>query len=379
MRSSGTLFCLASATAFGAMAILGKLAYEDGATVGTLLSVRFSLAAALFWALVLARGELRAVGRRDIVVGLGLGAVVYAGQAGTYFSALDRIDASLLSLLTYTFPVIVAVAAVLVGRERISRRRIVALVIASGGLALVLSSAGAGRLDPLGTALGFATAVIYATYILVGEDVARRMAPRVLAALVCTGAAVTLSAGSALLGQLHPGQLSPAGWGWIACLAVVSTVVALSLLFAGLRRVGPTTASILSTAEPVVTVVLAFLVFGEVLTPVQLVGAALVLGAVLVLCGRAPRGIRGRSGVHRATARAAEQSPPHPGEAGRQRSDELGERMQRPLLDEHCLDLRDGARTGLVTPGHVQVLAADDLGQVGGEDEVGVRVIDRQM
>jgi drug/metabolite transporter (DMT)-like permease len=62
-----------------------------------------------------------------------------------------------------------------------------------------------------------------------------------------------------------------------------------SLFFAGLRRVGPTTASILSTAEPVVTVLLTFLVFGELLGPVQLLGGALVLGAVLVLASYRPR------------------------------------------------------------------------------------------
>ena len=68
------------------------------------------------------------------------------------------------------------------------------------------------------------------------------MQPRVLSALVCTGAAVTLTLGSALLGELRPGELTAAGWGWLACLAVVSTVAAISLFFAGLRRVGPTTA-----------------------------------------------------------------------------------------------------------------------------------------
>jgi drug/metabolite transporter (DMT)-like permease len=100
---------------------------------------------------------------------------------------------------------------------------------------------------------------------------------------------VSLTAGSALLGELRPGELTAAGWGWLACLALVSTVAAVSLFFAGLQRVGPTTASIISTAEPVVTVLLAFLVFGELLGPVQLVGGALVLGAVLMLASRRPR------------------------------------------------------------------------------------------
>ena len=129
---------------------------------------------------------------------------------------------------------------------------------------------------------------MYSTYILVGDTIVGRMRPQLLSALVCTGAAVSLTAGSLLLGELHPGALSLAGWGWLACLAVVSTVGAVSFFFAGLRRVGPTTASILATVEPLVTVVLAYLVFGETLGPVQLAGGALVLGAVLVLNLRRP-------------------------------------------------------------------------------------------
>jgi drug/metabolite transporter (DMT)-like permease len=276
------LFCLGSAAAFGAMAVLGKLAYDDGATVGTLLALRFSIAAALFW-VVAPWSEVRAVGPRDVGVGLGLGAGVYAAQAGGYFAALERIDASLLSLLLYTFPAIVAVASIALGRERVSARRLVAVALVSCGLVLVLASAGTGALDPVGTALGLATAVVYSGYILIGEGIAARIPARVLAALVCSGAAVTLTVGSALLGELQPGRVSAAGWLWIAAIAVVSTVAALTLLFTGLRRVGPTTASILSSGEPLVTVALAFLVFGEVLAPLQIVGAGLVLCSVVVL------------------------------------------------------------------------------------------------
>jgi drug/metabolite transporter (DMT)-like permease len=288
MRSSGTLLCLGSGAAFGAMAVFGKLAYDGGATVGTLLAVRFVLAAILFWILVLAAGgarEVRALRGRDVGVGLALGAGGYAIQAGCYFTALERIDASLLSLLLYTFPAMVAVAAVALGRERLDGRRLAALGLASGGLALVVAGAGTGALDPLGTALGLGAAVVYSTYILVSESVVERVRPSVLSALVCSGAAISLTAGSAFLGELRPDELTLAGWGWLACLAVVSTVAAVSLLFAGLRRVGPTTASILSTVEPVVTVVLAYLVFGELLGIVQILGGVLVIAAVLALAG----------------------------------------------------------------------------------------------
>jgi drug/metabolite transporter (DMT)-like permease len=292
VRSSGTLMCLGSGAAFGAMAIFGKLAYDEGATVGTLLAARFALAAVLFWALVLAADgvrELRALARHDIRVGLALGGCGYALQAGCFFAALERIDASLLSLLLYTFPAMVAAAAVALGRDRIDGRRLAALTLASGGLTLVVAGAGAGALDPLGAALGLGAAVVYTTYILVSDGIARRVSPRLLSALVCTSGAASLTAAAALLGELRTGELTVAGWGWLACLAVVSTVAAVSLFFGGLRRVGPTTASILATVEPIVTVVLAFLVFGETLGVVQIAGGALVLAAVLVLNVRIPR------------------------------------------------------------------------------------------
>jgi drug/metabolite transporter (DMT)-like permease len=293
MRSTGTIMCIGSAAGFGAMAVFGKLAYDEGATVGTLLSVRFALAAVLFWVLLLAGGEagpgLRGLARRDLLMALGLGAFGYAAQAGCFFAALDRIDASLLSLLLYTYPSMVAVTAILLRRERADGRRFTALALASGGLVLVLANAEAGTLDPVGAALALAAAMVYTTYILTSQGIAGRISPTVLSALVCTGATVTLTAGAALVGDLQPAAVTATGWGWLLSLAVVSTVVAVSLFFAGLKRVGPTSAAILSTAEPVVTVILAFLVFGELLGPLQLLGGGLVIVAVLVLASHRPR------------------------------------------------------------------------------------------
>lgn len=289
MRSTGAVLCLASATAFGAMGIFGKLAYDEGATVATLLSTRFVLAAALLWLLLLGMGRgagLRRTSRRDVALALALGAVGYCAQTGAYFAALERLDASLLGLLVYTFPVIVTVAAIGLGRERPSPRTGVALLLASGGLVLVLAGAAASGVDGLGAALGLTAAVVYSIYILSSEGVAARIGPLVLATLVCSGAAVTLTVGGLVTGGLQPGRVSAAGIGWLACLAVVSTVGAIVLFFAGLHRVGPSSASILSTIEPVVTVALAFAVFGETLGPAQLLGGALVLSAVVAV--RAP-------------------------------------------------------------------------------------------
>jgi drug/metabolite transporter (DMT)-like permease len=294
------LFCLASGAAFGAMAVFGKLAYAEGATVGTLLALRFLFASGLFWAVnatpVAQRGQTPSrdtcrgkgtvpfrvrFGSRDVGIALALGAGGYAVQAGLYFGALSRIDAGLVSLLVFTFPVIVAVAAVALGRERLTGRRAAALGIAVGGTALFVG--GTGAVDALGVALGLGAAVTYSAYILVSEGVARRMPPHRLATLVCTGAAAALTVATVALGQFRPGELTPAGWWWLLCLAGISTVGAISLFFAGLKRVGPTRSSILATVEPLATVVLAFLVFGDTIGVLGLAGAALIVLAVLLV------------------------------------------------------------------------------------------------
>ena len=283
-------YCLASGAAFGAMAIFAKLAYGEGATVGTLLAGRFILAAAAFWVIVAASGawrHVRALPRRDVLLALALGAGGYALQAGCYFSALTRIDASLLALLLYTFPVMVAAGAVAIGRERLDGRKVVALACALAGLTLIVAAAGTGAVDPRGAALGLGAALTYACYILVSDGIANRVPAIVLAAIVCTGAAISLTAGSALLGNLHFEDVSAAGYGWLVAIAAVSTVAAIAFFFAGLRRVGPTSASILATVEPLTTVILAGLVFGERLGPPQILGGLLVLSAVPLLQARA--------------------------------------------------------------------------------------------
>jgi drug/metabolite transporter (DMT)-like permease len=293
----GAFLCLASAAAFGCMAIFGKLAYEHDVAVPDLLFARFVLAAAALAVIAGATGALRSVPRRTVVNGLLMGAVGYATQAGLYFLALERMDASLLALLLYTYPAIVTGAAIVLRRERATSRRLAALATASAGTALVLAGAGTGALDPLGTALGLAAAVVYSAYILTGERVLVGASSLALAALVTAGAAATFTVVELVRGGPHLG-FDAGGWGWITAIALVSTVTAIVAFFGGLARVGPSTASILSTFEPVVTVSLAAAAFGETLAPVQVLGGALVLGAVVMLQARwRPRAAAARAAL----------------------------------------------------------------------------------
>jgi drug/metabolite transporter (DMT)-like permease len=284
----GSLLCMCSAVAFGAMAIFGKLAYDENVDVASLLLVRFALAAIVLAVVAGALRALRGLRRGAVAAGLLMGAVGYATQAGLYFLALERMDASVLSLLLYTYPALVTAAAIVIGRERANGRRFAALGIATVGTALVLAGAGTGALDPLGSAMGIGAAVAYTAYILTGDRVVVGVPPLALAALVTAGATVTFTVAAFATGGPDL-SITAAGWGWLAAIALVSTVLAIIAFFAGLSRVGPSTASILSTLEPAVTVGLAALVFGEVLTAVQLAGGALVLATVVVLNGRGSR------------------------------------------------------------------------------------------
>jgi len=285
----GALLCILSAAGFGTMAIFGKLAYEQDVGVGDLLLVRFALAAVVLLAIAWARGALRGLSRRGALTALALGAIGYATQSGLFFSALDRMDASLLALILYTYPVFVCVAAIALGRERASARRIVGLVAASAGAALVLAGAASGSFDTLAAAMGFGAVLAYTMYILVGDRIVSGIPLLALAALVCTGATVTFALAAVLRGGPELG-FGAAGWGWIGAIALASTVFAILTFFAGLERVGPSAAAILSVFEPVVTVVLAALVFGESLAAVQVAGGALVLLAVVVVQWPVARG-----------------------------------------------------------------------------------------
>lgn len=278
----GPLLCLLSAAGFGAMGIFGKLAFDAGVGVADLLLVRFVLAAALLLSVAAATGALRGIPRRSILAGLGMGAIGYATQSGLYFGALTRMDASLLALILYVYPVLVLIGAVALGRERASVRRGAALLIAVAGAALVLAGAAVGGLDALGMAMGFGAALAYSVYILVGDSVAAATPPVALAAFVCLGAACTFALASVVRGGPEL-DFGADGWAWLGAIAVVGTVGPILCFFAGLARVGPSAAAILSTLEPVVTVALAAVTFGNSLGAVQLIGGVLVLGAVLVM------------------------------------------------------------------------------------------------
>lgn len=274
----GQLLCIASALCFGTMAIFGRFAAASGVDTATLLLLRFSIAGAVLWAAVALRRERLPAGR-DLAVLVGMGAIGYAGQAFSYFSALEHASAGLVALLLYVHPVVVALLARIVLGHALRPVQLGAIALAIMGSALTVGNATDGT--PLGVLFGVAAAVIYAAYILTGSRLSSDVTPITSTAVVVTSAAVVFAIAAAARGVRLPS--TGAGWGAVLAIALVCTVAAVALFLAGLERIGPVRASIYSTVEPVFTIVLAGLVLGERVTLGRACGGALILGGVLLL------------------------------------------------------------------------------------------------
>ena len=290
----GVALALISATAFGLFAVLLRVADDDGADPVSVLAMRFMIAAPLLWVLALTRRPRASGGRvpgRALLTGFALGMAGYSAQAALFQGAVNRTGAALADLLLYAYPALVVAVAWAIGREHPDRRRLVALVVASVGTVLVLLGGGGSEFNGLGVALGLGAALAYTLYILGCDTVVGGVPPFLLAALIATGAgaAFTLAGLVGIGGGLDFGFTAKAWWAVVG-IAIVGTVIAVAAFLASLDLIGPSRASILSTLEPVVTVVLAGLVLGERLGPVQLVGGALVLAACVLLQvrGRVP-------------------------------------------------------------------------------------------
>lgn len=276
-RWMGVLLIVISAASFGALPIFIRLAYRTGADPTTLLVLRYSIAAVVMVAIMFARKTPLPRGR--ILLGLVLmGAVGYVGQSFAYFTALTMASASLVALLLYLYPAIVTMLSALFFKERLTAAKVGALTLALVGTALTIGPTGSGRVP--GILLAIAAAVIYSVYILVGSRIIPHASAIAASTTVITAAAAVYIGIVAVRGPTFPQTFF--GWADIFAIALVSTVLPIVTFLAGLERVGPTKASTLSTFEPVMSVMLAILILGETISPLQVLGGALILAAVIV-------------------------------------------------------------------------------------------------
>jgi drug/metabolite transporter (DMT)-like permease len=282
--------CTLSAACYAGLSILGKLALAAGLSLTGMLSLRFLGAAATLAAILLIQRRSLFPGARTMTRLLLLGALLYAPQAALFFTGLQRLPASVAVLLLYVYPVLVAAFDWAVNRRLPDGRTAVALVLAVAGVALTLVPQSTAPIDPIAALLVLVSATGLAVYIILSERATHAAGARVGAMGIVFGAGLSFTAAGAATGTLQ----WPVALGeplLIFGLIVIGTVLPVTLFLAGVGRVGPTGASLLSTLEPVFTVALGAAVLGESLVPVQWIGGGLILAASILVATRPTRAI----------------------------------------------------------------------------------------
>lgn len=260
------------------MAIFGKVAFASGASTITLLFLRFLSAGALMVGLMTILRSPWPRGR-DLYILIAMGALGYVGQSFCFFSALHYATAGLTGLLLYLYPTLVIICSALLGRRRLTITKVLLALGSLSGILLTVAGGLAGT--PKGIAFGTGAALILTVYVLVGESVTARTGAIGAGCVIMLSAASVFGIAMMLDGPCFPREM--AGWLAVASIGLFSTVMPIVFFFAGMRRLGAGDASTLSTFEPVVTLLLAYLFLGETLGPMQAFGAALVIVAVVLL------------------------------------------------------------------------------------------------
>ena len=276
-RIIGILLIAISAASFGTLAIFGRYAYADGMDIFTVLFLRFGTAAAFMIIVLLLRKEHFPSGQ-ILAQLVGMGALGYVGQSFLYMTAIKYASTGLVALLLYLYPMFVFILSVLVLHEKATTVKVIALILALVGSALTVDPNG-GQL--IGALMAIAAALIYSIYIIVGTNVMKHVSAVQSSAIIFASAGMVYGVLTFVNGTHLPASNS----GWLAMLGMIvfSTIIAVATFLAGLERIGPTNAAMLSTLEPVVTVLLAAWLFGEILMPIVMVGGGLILVAVILL------------------------------------------------------------------------------------------------
>jgi drug/metabolite transporter (DMT)-like permease len=311
-RWIGPLCAVAGVLGFSFKAILVKLAYAwHPIDAVTLLALRMLFSAPLFVAMAWWAGrrpEARPIARRDWRALVWLGFVGYYLSSLLDFAGLKYITAALERLVLFMYPtMVVLLSALLLGRP-VTRRAVLALVVSYAGIAFVvghdLRVGGDTSALWTGVALVFAGAFAYAFYLVGAGDVIARLGSMRFIAWAMLASTVFVLTQFALTRDLALLRVPPAIYALSLAMAVFSTVLPTWLVAEALRRLGANASSLVGSLGPVFTIGLGALVLGEPVHWVQLLGAALVLGGVMLVTLRPVGGGESASGSRSALSDA---------------------------------------------------------------------------
>ena len=278
-----------SATAYSMFTIFGKNVLEEMDAVDVLVW-RFLLAVPLAWVVVLIRARFGGPGPFSVAwLPRFTAGVLFGGVAWLAFAGLDQLPGALYIVIIYTYPAMVAVGATLLGRPA-GRHVWIAVFITLVGIALTVPEVldGAGGATVAGLLFTLGNALTYAAYVIYSERLVTDGGDGLVASAWSLTGSLAFAVVAAAFSWPFDAPSSAGGIGSAIGLATISTVLASMAFFLGVRRLGPSSAALVATTEPVLTLIWVVSILNESLKPVQLMGASLVIVGVL-WSQRAPR------------------------------------------------------------------------------------------
>jgi len=281
----GYLLVMLAATCWALAGTLAKYMMIQAIPRVVLLEMRVTIAAAiLFVVLYLKNSRLLRIRRQDILYMLILGVVGVAGVHYSYYFAISKTNIATAILLQYLAPAFIMLFAVLFQGETFSPGKLLSLCFAFAGCFLMVGGYDINifEANKLGVVAGLASAGFFSFYSLYGEHGLRKYSTWTILLYAFTAAALfwwIIHPPWKIISAHYPFQT----WTFFLILGIFSTIVPFGCYFAGMRSIRATRASITAMLEPVVGGIVAYLLLGETMFPLQLVGAVLVLGGILLL------------------------------------------------------------------------------------------------
>jgi DME family drug/metabolite transporter len=239
----------------------------------------------LLLALVLLRGWRRLrLPAADVGRMFALGILGVAASNYLYYLAIQRTNVATAIILQYTAPILVLLYTVARGRQRPTLQRVVAVGLAVAGIALVIGIFGSGgfRLDTIGVMAALGAAVSFAIYNIGGHSILARYDRWTVLLYVILSASLFWIVVNPPW-RIVAAHYSGGQWLFLVLFSLLSVLAPFSFYFAGLQHLEPTRAIVVSCLEPVFSIVIAAVALGEVMRPLQAVGIALVLVAIVVV------------------------------------------------------------------------------------------------
>lgn len=273
----GIALCLTAAVSFACNTALASLAYKDGASPLSVLTYRTALAVVALFVILKLLGVPVKLSPRRRTASLALGVMLGAYSYGL-LGAIPYMPVALAVLTFYIYPLFVGIASWALGRERMTLALAGALVVAFVGLALALDIGG-GTLNPIGFAHALGGAVLITILVLVNARMVGGGDSRPVSLHMLAAGFLSYLACDFIVGEF---PLPQTGFGWAAFLSVgVFYAFSIVSMFVAISWIGTVRTALIMNFEPISSVFLGTLVLGQHMTPLQLTGAAIVVGAIV--------------------------------------------------------------------------------------------------